>query len=411
MLNVLLKKDFRRLLKDPLSLLFLLALPIVITLIARSVFSPSAGVKFVVPLAVVDQDQTPLSEFITGTLTNEKMASLFEVHSVPLEKAKQQLHDNELAGIFVIPKGFTDQFVNQKPSSLELTTNPARPISTGILRSTFEILTDMLDGIRELFPEQIKVLSDANTLDMETVFELGRSAMDKILKEKDLLKFPVTFEKEKSKKEETGSSSNGIILAFLPGIAFMSVLFVLSAVFKRKAEELENGMVNRILVSPATLNQLLYASLIYSLLMVFLIQVVLWLVSIPLFHLKMFNILLLFKGMVYMSLLATLLNAVLFSLPMKLRSIEAFSSIVIIVVCLLSGLLVSPLIMPGGLRSMVSKSPFYTPVEILIQSFTNKTYPFFTSSDAIFTGSILVLLFLSLLLFRSKINRHRTGRV
>ena len=85
MLKVLLKKDFRKLAKDPLSLLFLLALPLVITLIARSVFSPSEGVKFVVPLAVVDQDQTPLSGFITGTLTNEKMASLFDVHSIPLK--------------------------------------------------------------------------------------------------------------------------------------------------------------------------------------------------------------------------------------------------------------------------------------------------------------------------------------
>ena len=411
MLKVLLKKDFRKLAKDPLSLLFLLALPLVITLIARSVFSPSEGVKFVVPLAVVDQDQTPLSGFITGTLTNEKMASLFDVHSIPLKMAKQQLHDNELAGIFVIPKGFTDQFVNQKPASLELTTNPSRQISTGILQSTFEILTDMLDGIRELFPEQIKVLSEANNLDMEAVFQLGRSAMDKILKEKDLLKFPVTFEEEKSKKKETGSSTNGIILAFLPGIAFMSILFVLSSVFKRQGEELENGMINRILVSPATLNQLLSATLIYSLLMVFLIQVVLWLVSIPLFHLQLFHILLLFKGMVYMSLLATLLNAVLFSLPMKLSSIEAFSSIVIILVCLLSGLLVSPLIMPGGLRSMVSKSPFYTPVEVLTRSFTNKSYPLLTSNDAIFTGSVLLLLFLSLLMFRSKINRHRAGKV
>jgi len=65
MLNVLLKKDFRRLIKDPLSLLFLLALPLVITLIARSVFSPSAEAQFTVPLAVVDQDNTPLSNFIT----------------------------------------------------------------------------------------------------------------------------------------------------------------------------------------------------------------------------------------------------------------------------------------------------------------------------------------------------------
>ena len=202
-----------------------------------------------------------------------------------------------------------------------------------------------------------------------------------------------------------------IILAFLPGIAFMSILFVLSAVFKRQSEELENGMTNRILLSPATLNQLLSATLLYSLLMVFLIQVVLWLVSIPLFHLKLFSGFLLFKGMVYMSLLATLLNAVLYSLPMKLRAIEALSSIVIILVCLLSGLLVSPLMMPGGLRSMVSKSPFYTPVEVITKAFTDKVFPMITSTDGIFVGSILVLLFLSLLVFRFKINRHRAGKV
>lgn len=411
MLKVLLKKDFRRLAKDPLSLLLLLALPIVITLIARSVFSPSAGVKFVVPLAVVDQDQTTLSEFIVGALTNEKMTELFDVRLTPIKEAKQQLHDNELAGIFVIPRGFTHQFVKQSPAALELTTNPSRPISTGILQSTFEILTDLLDGVRELFPEQVKILSEENTPQMEEIFELGRSAMDKILKQKDLLKFPVVFEKEKGKEKETGASNNGLILAFLPGIAFMSILFVLSTVFKRQSEELENGMTNRILVSPATLNQLLSATLVYSLSMVFLIQVVLWLVSIPLFHLKLFDGFLLFKGMVYMSLLATLLNAVLYSLPMKLRSIEAVSSIVIILVCLLSGLLVSPLIMPGGLRSMVSKSPFYTPVEVITRSFTDKAFPMLTSIDAIFVGSILVLLFLSMLVFRFKINRHRAGKV
>ena len=411
MLTVLLKKDFRRLAKDPLSLLLLLALPIVISLIARSVFSPSTGVNFVVPLAVVDQDQTTLSEFIVGALTNEKMAELFDVRTTPLKEAKQQLHDNELAGIFVIPKGFTQQFVNQSPASLELTTNPARKISTGILQSTFEILTDLLDGIRETFPDQIKILSEKDTPGMEEIFVLGRSSMDKILKQKDLLKFPVVFEKEKGKEKEAGSLGNMIILAFLPGIAFMSILFVLSAVFKRQSEERENGMTNRILVSPATLNQLLSATLLYSLLMVFLIQVVLWLVSIPLFHLKLFSGFLLFKGMVYMSLLATLLNAVLYSLPMKLRSIEALSSIVIILVCLLSGLLVSPLMMPGGLRSMVSKSPFYTPVEVITNAFTDKVFPIITSTDGIFVGSILVLLFLSLLVFRFKINRHRAGKV
>ncbi|NOY24058.1 MAG: ABC transporter permease [Acidobacteria bacterium] len=411
MLKVLLKKDFRRLAKDPLSLLLLLALPIVITLIARSVFSPSSGVKLVIPVAVVDQDQTTLSEILTGTLTNPKMAALFDVHKIPLKKAEKQLHDDELAGIFVIPKGFTNQFVNQKPASLKLTTNPARMISTGILQSTFEILTDLLDSVRELFPEQIKVLSEQKTLDMAEIFDIGRSAMDKILKEKDLLKFPVTFEKEKGKEKEATSSNSGIILAFLPGIAFMSILFVLSAIFKRQSEELENGITNRILVSPTTLNQLLSGTLAYSLLMVFLIQVVLWLVSIPLFHLQVFHSLLLFKGMIYMSLLATLLNAALYSLPMKLSSIEAMSSIVIITVCLLSGLLVSPLIMPGGLRGIVSSSPFYTPVRVIIHAFISKGFPLFSSGDLIFTGSILVLLFLSFLMFRSKINRHRAGTV
>ncbi len=411
MLGVLLKKDFRQLAKDPLSLLFLLALPLVITLIARSVFSPSEGVKFTVPIAVIDQDRSTLSDFIVTTLKNPKMAKLFDVRTIPLEQAKKQLHDNELAGIFIVPRGFSRHFLNGDPVSLELTTNPARIISTGILQSTFEILTELLDGIRQLFPDQLKLLSKSASPGMEELFQLGKSAMDNILKEKDLLKFPITFAIEKTEKNNGTGQGNGIILAFLPGITFMSILFMLSVVFKRQSVELENGIINRILISPVTKNQVLSATLIYSLSMVFLVQILLWLIAIPLFHLQLFSLFLLLKGMVYMSLLATLLNAALYSLPLKLRSIEAISSITIITVCLFSGLLVSPFIMPGGLRILVTKSPFYTPVQVIIQAFSAKTTSFLTPNDIIFSGSILFLLFLSFLIFRSKINRHQAGIV
>lgn len=412
MLRTLLSRDFRRIRQDPITILFLLALPLVITLVARSVFAPGGETKFVVPMAYVDQDDTVLTGFLNGMLQNEQMGETFHVEKLTLDIATQKLRDNEIAGIFVVPEGFTTSYSTGKPAQLRLITNPARPISSMILKSTFGILTELLDGIREAFPDLVGMLGRQENIELDQVFTMGKDAMDRIQERKDqIFQFPFTFETaEKTEDDDSGVSGDvGMVIAFMPGMAFMAVLFVIASVFRKFTRDLEEGLVRRMLASPATLNQLLMALVIQCIVLVAGIQLVLWIAALAIFKLALFNSWALIQGVLYMALLATLLNAAVYMLPFNQRVVEAVSSIVIILVCLFSGLLVSPFMMPPGIRMIIEKSPFYLPVKNIMNAFLEAGSVGTLQENALMFAGLGVLLILAMMMFRFTIVRYRKG--
>lgn len=414
MLRVLLTRDFKRILQDPITILFLLALPLVITLVARSVFAPGGETRFVVPLAYVDQDDTVLTGFLDGMMRNEQMRENFDVEKMELDAAMALLKDNEIAGIFIVPEGFTETYTAGRNAQLRLITNPARPISSMVLESTFGILTELLDGLREAFPDLVGLLGSGDELEMDRLFEMGKSAMDRIQDRREqIFQFPFTFETaEPEEKEDTGSSADaGMVIAFMPGMAFMAVLFVIASVFRKFTRDLEEGLVRRMLATPTTLNQLLLSLVIQCLLLVAAIQIILWFAALLLFELQLLHLWALIQGILYMALMATLLNAAVYMLPFNQRVVEAVSSIVIIMVCLFSGLLVSPMMMPAGIRAIIEKSPFYLPVKNIMNAFLESGTVGTLKENAMMFGGLAVLLVLAMLMFRITITRYRKGTV
>ena len=412
MLRVLLTRDFKRILQDPITILFLLALPLVITLVARSVFAPGGETRFVVPLAYVDQDDTVLTGFLDGMMRNDQMRENFDVEKMELDAATERLKDNEIAGIFIVPEGFTEMYTAGRNAELRLITNPARPISSMVLESTFGILTELLDGLREAFPDLVGLLGSENELEMDRLFELGKTAMDRIQDRREqIFQFPFTFETaEAEEKEDAGGSADaGMVIAFMPGMAFMAVLFVIAAVFRKFTRDLEDGLVRRMLATPATLNQLLLSLVIQCLLLVAAIQILLWLAALFLFDLQLLHLWALIQGILYMALMATLLNAAVYMLPFNQRVVEAVSSIVIIMVCLFSGLLVSPLMLPAGIRAIIEKSPFYLPVKNIMNAFMEAGSVGTLKENALMFGGLAVLLVLAMFMFRITITRYRKG--
>ena len=412
MLRVLLTRDFKRILQDPITILFLLALPLVITLVARSVFAPGGETRFVIPLAYVDQDDTALTGFLDGMMRNDQMRENFDVEKMELDAATAKLKNNELAGVFIVPQGFTETYTAGRNAELRLITNPARPISSMVLESTFGILTELLDGLREAFPDLVGLLGSGDDLEMDRVFELGKNAMDRIQDRREqIFQFPFTFETaEPEEKEDTGGSADaGMVIAFMPGMAFMAVLFVIAAVFRKFTRDLEDGLVRRMLATPATLNQLLLSLVIQCLLLVAAIQILLWLAALFLFDLQLLHLWALIQGILYMALMATLLNAAVYMLPFNQRVVEAVSSIVIIMVCLFSGLLVSPMMLPAGIRAIIEKSPFYLPVKNIMNAFMEAGSVGTLKENALMFGGLAVLLVLAMFMFRITITRYRKG--
>jgi len=410
MIRVFLEKDWRRVRRDPLTIILLLLLPVMIALITRSVFSSgSRPVQFVVPMALVDEDRTPLTGFLDGALSNEQVKQIFDVRKLDRQQAMAAIQDNQLAGALIVPKGFTEAYLHQQPCELLLITNPARPVSSNILNQTFSILTDLLDTVRELFPDLLRL---TDTDKPANAFHLLGDAADRIADLSPILfQLPFSVESAPSTETKTDAPSAGIVmtLAFIPGLGFMVGLFIVSSVFRRFSEELFRGVVHRMLISPVPSRTVLAALMVYACLLVMTMQAVLWLITVPLFRIPVYHPQLLVLGLLQMGLLATVLNGFLYALPIKHRAVEALTSVVTMLVCLFSGLLVSPLFMPVGIRSLVSHSPFYRPVESMINACLKEAPAMNWGREFIVLAVLMVLMLLAGALFHWKMARVLAG--
>jgi len=403
----LVKKDLKLLVNDPLSLLFMILLPISISLVAATVFSPKKTNSFTIPVGYVDNDNSALSDFLAGAFANERMKEFFHFVKLSEEEGKKQIEENKIAGMIVIPKGFEDGFFNGKKVSLKLVTNPAREISTGILEDVFSIMTDMLDGVRVLFKKELKTVYGMKEFNSIKLLELTKIGYDKIQDMKDIvLTNRLEFVKEKSKEK---SFSGSIAIYFLPGMAFMTIMFVVAGFFKTLMEEIETMTVVRILVAPVNSSQILIAKFLYSLVAILFVQIVLWIIAIPLFNIHIFSFFLLIKGVLLMAFTGTVFLALIYSVPLKATVIESIVSVVIILVCLFGGIFITPHTMPGKVASIINLSPFYFPIKLINSAFGVSEKGIMTDNQILFAVGLVVVGGIALYMFKNKINKLVKG--
>lgn len=403
----LLKKDFKLLINDPVSLAFMLLLPLVISLVAQTVFAPKKNAGFVIPIAFVDQDKSDLSRFFSGAMDNDRMKDNFNFIKMTEAEGNKAIEENEIAGVFIIPKGFEENFFNGEKCGFKLIKNPARALSVGILEDVFTIATDGLDGARVLFKDEIKTIYKMNDFNAIKLLALTKIAYDKIESMKDIvMENRLEFVKEEKKEE---SVSQSMAIYFLPGMAFMTTMFVIAGFFKKLIEEIESMTVTRILVAPVSSSQILIAKFIYTILTIIVVQAVLWFIAVPLFKINILDYSLFIKGIIYMTLTATVFIATLYSIPFKAKAVEAMSSVSIIVICLVSGIFITPHTMPSAISKIINKSPFYFPIKSITSACGTPETGLSLTNQLIFISFILVLGFISLLLFKNKINRIAKG--
>lgn len=408
-IGTLIKKDFSIIFSDPYSIVFMLLLPLVIAFVAQTVFSPKKNSGFVIPVAFVDKDQSNISGFFSGAIDNDKMKDNFNFIKMTEEEGKKAIEENEIAGIFIIPKGFEDNFFNGKKCNLTLITNPARTISSGVLEDIFSILTDAMDGIRLMFKDELKTIHGMEDFDSIKLLALTKIGYDKVESLKDVVfKNRLEFVKEKKEKDKK-SIKQSMAIYFLPGMAFMTILFVIAGFFKRLIEEVEEMTVTRILASPTTSKEILLAKIIYTILICFLVQVVLWTVAIPLFKINIVDYLKFFNGVIYMILTGTVFITLIYSIPIKSKAVEAISSVLIIIVCLLSGIFVTPHTLPQAVAKIINKSPFYFPIKTITNACGIPETGLSLNNQLVFLFSLALVLIFSIILFNRKINKIAKG--
>ncbi len=157
MLRLLIAKDLRRAWRNPVAFAIHLAVPIVITALIGLAFGPSArsGGLGRIKLGIVDEDNSPVSQFLRGMVNQGQASKHLEPVFLPRDDALRQINENQLSAVVVLPKSFAqDYLAGRRTVTIELIKNPAQSFHPAIVEELLQALTTALNALdRSLRPE------------------------------------------------------------------------------------------------------------------------------------------------------------------------------------------------------------------------------------------------------------------
>jgi ABC-2 type transport system permease protein len=133
-------KDLKQLTRDWRSALFLLAMPIVFTLMFGFMFggfNPSGEVDPRLPVGFLDQDQGSYSPTLVTLLEDSEVIRLVMDEDASLDDFRNQMGDDDLAGIIVLSEGYTDGLISGELVRVRVIVDPE---STSALTIQHDVL-------------------------------------------------------------------------------------------------------------------------------------------------------------------------------------------------------------------------------------------------------------------------------
>lgn len=249
LLRILLAKDLRRAWRNPLPWLINLLIPLCITAVIGLAFGgkSDSGALGRIRFALVDEDQTVLSEFLRGSANQGEGGKYLEPVLLERDEALRQINDSKISAVLIIPTNFTrNYFTGRDDVRLELIKNPAQSVHPAVLEEMLGAVVTALNAIsRNLqseFPDWLEVIEGKG--DYKQVAALIERAGDKLKKAEKFIDPPlVVYEKDapaesaKDKPETAGTTKStakkenpaaGVFAFLLTGMAAMFLLFLAS---------------------------------------------------------------------------------------------------------------------------------------------------------------------------------------
>jgi hypothetical protein len=244
LLWVLLLKDLRRALRNPVGWLVFLALPLLITALPGLVFSPRSSQTALgkVRLALVDEDETALTQMLRGAANQGRAGESLELHFVARDQGLVLLNKKKVSAMLVIPAGFTREYLSGTNAvCLELIKNPAESIYPALIEELTSALVAGLDGVKRNFGHELPEIQRlfSGEADYKLASQLVNRIGDRISASRDFLVPPrVSYTSGQASAVVTSGVSQSadskatvrprpnVFGYILPGIAAMFLLFI-----------------------------------------------------------------------------------------------------------------------------------------------------------------------------------------
>jgi len=405
----LLRKDMLRRARSPSGVLLLMAIPLVISMIFGTVFSPSGEQKLPrLKLLIVDSDGSFVSQFIKAAFTQGELAEMIELQEVGAEDGREMMDRGKATALLEIPEGFGDAVLDGRVTSLRLVKNPAGQFLPDIAEKIVDTLALLLDYAARILADPIREFRASQPGDTFPTLDkwnsVGSMIYASIAKlQKYVLPPVIQIETEIIKDEEEEAGDMNLFGLFLPGIALMSLLFIAEIAFRDLAVEHRGGQLRRIFVTPTGPLAIILGKLAYAFALVYMSFLVMTVSGILIFGMTLENHALFFLGGALSSLACTGLMGAVYSFVGQERKGEAVSSIFIIVMCLIGGSFVPPQALPDFLNRAARFTLNHWSIDLLQGSISSG----FTSGNAltdilVLSGITFVTVSLSVLVLKRK---------
>ncbi len=273
-------KDFKRRLKDPLSLLALLAFPLILALIIGVVFSPMGRTTLPAPeLLIADHDRDWLSALMVGVLRQgfEEAPSL-DIRSVNEQEGRACIDRGEASALLIFPAHFTPDYLAGKPTRLTLYKNPSQAVLPEITEQYADSLALVASYVSRLFSQEMHLLEGITARNaLAPKWEwlmLGDGFYSKIKAvEKYLYPVPIVMTEtgpngqiRLTDSQADGSGPNAppaqkghyVVMEFiLPGLALFGVFFVAQVVLMDIFSERTQHTMARVFTTPVSVSAFL----------------------------------------------------------------------------------------------------------------------------------------------------------
>jgi len=255
------EKDLRRHLRDPISLVLWLGIPLMIGgLLTLVVGGPGAAPPIVLVL-VADEDGGILSGLLRRAFAPGGEGQFLVVEEVSRETGRDRIGQGEATALLVIPEGFGMAVLREEPATLLLVTNPAQRILPRIVEEGLEIVVDGSFYIhRVIGPELQEIVAGPPqgqpAFSNDDIARIG-AAFNGLVPRLQKYLFPPVFELEAAVDRQEDRPTVNMASAMLPSILFMSLLFLAGSLSGDVWRERDMGTLRRAACSPSSLAALL----------------------------------------------------------------------------------------------------------------------------------------------------------
>lgn len=252
-------KDIRRRLADPAALLIWLGLPIVFGTLMNAVSGGSSGPAPKAKLLIADLDQTTVSGLVTAAGRQGPLAQSLEIESVNATDGERRMAAGDATALLIIPKGFQDGVLYERPTQLTLVTNPSERILPRVIEEGLQVAVEAAFYAQRLFGEPLREIqataSAPGRPTNDQVAAISRLINQRLTDLQTTLVPPAITIDTKSETKTFTTADFGAL--FMPGLVLMSLLFIAQGSSSDLWVEKENGTLRRVISTPQQMTSFL----------------------------------------------------------------------------------------------------------------------------------------------------------